>query len=395
MDSNVAIKVKNLTKIYHIYDKPQDRLKEALNPFKKSYHNDFYALNGINFEIRKGETIGIIGENGAGKSTLLKIITGVLTQTMGEVDITGKIASLLELGAGFNSEMTGIENIYLNGTVMGFSSEEMDNRIDAIQKFADINEFIHHPVKMYSSGMFARLAFSVAINIEPDILIVDEALSVGDAAFQRKCFAKMEEIREKGATILFVSHSEGSIISFCDRAIWLNHGEQVLDGAPKIVTGLYLKHSSTAQLNKKNLLLEYQDIMTQESNSVKTVDKKLMNTDEFYNPELQSESEIYYEEKGVKISNVKITTIMGNKVNILKEGNEYIYSYDVDFLNECENLEFGMLIKTKDGIELGGALYPFKDKENHLFNNKKYVVLFKFKCLLNSGEYFFNAGVLK
>ena len=181
---NIAIKVKNLTKLYHLYNKPQDRVKEALNPFKKSYHHDFYAMNDVTFEIKKGETVGIIGKNGAGKSTLLKMITGVLTPTSGEVEVNGKIASLLELGAGFNPEMTGIENIYLNGTIMGFTKEEMDSKVDAILEFADIGEFIYQPVKMYSSGMFARLAFSVAINVEPDALIVDEALSVGDMAFQ-------------------------------------------------------------------------------------------------------------------------------------------------------------------------------------------------------------------
>ena len=177
MDNNMAIKVQGLTKIYHLYDKPQDRLKEALNPFGKSYHHDFYAMNDVSFEIKKGETVGIIGKNGAGKSTLLKMITGVLTPTSGSIETVGKISSLLELGAGFNPDMTGLENIYLNGTLMGFTKEEMETKVDAILEFADIGEFIYQPVKMYSSGMFARLAFSVSIAVEPEILIVDEALA--------------------------------------------------------------------------------------------------------------------------------------------------------------------------------------------------------------------------
>ena len=224
MNNDIAIKVENLTKVYHLYDKPQDRLKEALNPFKKSYHHDFYAMENVSFEIKKGETVGILGRNGAGKSTLLKMITGVLTPTSGSIEVNGKIASLLELGAGFNPEMTGIENIYLNGTLMGFTKEEMDKKIDNIITFADIGEFIYQPAKMYSSGMYARLAFAVSINVEPDILIVDEALSVGDIKFQIKCINKFKELQEKGITILFVSHDIFTVRSFCNKAVWLHNG---------------------------------------------------------------------------------------------------------------------------------------------------------------------------
>lgn len=205
--TDIAISVKHLTKVYKLYNQPIDRLKEALNPFKKSYHKDFYALNDVSFEIKKGETVGIIGKNGAGKSTLLKIITGVLTPTSGSVQVNGKIASLLELGAGFNPDYTGLENIYFQGSLMGYTREEMESKVDDILTFADIGEFIHQPVKTYSSGMFARLAFSVAINVEPDILIVDEALSVGDMAFQAKCFNKFKEFQRLNKTILFVTNS--------------------------------------------------------------------------------------------------------------------------------------------------------------------------------------------
>ena len=187
---DIAIKIKDLTKCYKIYNKPSDRLKESLDPFRKKYHRDFFALNNVCFNVKRGETVGIIGKNGSGKSTLLKLITGVLTPTDGNIIVNGKISALLELGAGFNPEFTGIENIYMNGTIMGFSKVEMDKKLQDIIDFADIGDFINQPVKMYSSGMFARLAFAVAINIEPDILIVDEALSVGDVFFQNKCFKK-------------------------------------------------------------------------------------------------------------------------------------------------------------------------------------------------------------
>lgn len=264
--NDIAIKVKNLTKVYHLYDKPQDRLKEALNPFKKSYHHDFYAMNDVSFEIKKGETVGIIGKNGAGKSTLLKMITGVLTQTSGSIEIDGKIASILELGAGFNPEMTGLENIYLNGTLIGFTKEEMDPKIDVIAKFADIGEFLYQPVKGYSSGMFARLAFAVAINVDAEILIVDEALSVGDMVFQAKCMAKMTSLMEQGVTILFVSHDTHSVRTLCNQAILLHNGQVITTGDVGKVVDQYteMNHCTVAE-NLKEIEIESQsDIITED-----------------------------------------------------------------------------------------------------------------------------------
>jgi len=256
MNDNIAISIQNLTKIYHLYDKPQDRLKEALNPFKKSYHHDFYAMNDVSFEIKKGETVGIVGKNGAGKSTLLKMITGVLTQTSGSIETNGKIASLLELGAGFNPEMTGMENIYLNGTLMGFSKEEMDTKVDAILEFADIGEFIYQPAKIYSSGMFARLAFSVSINVDPDILIIDEALSVGDMRFQLKCMDKFNEFREAGKTILFVTHDINSIKRFCTFSLWINNGQLESIGNTDQITDRYMDFLKIDALKEKEQLAD-------------------------------------------------------------------------------------------------------------------------------------------
>lgn len=225
--SDIAIKIDNLSKVYRLYEKPIDRMKESLSISKKKYSKEHYALKNITFNVRKGESIGIIGKNGSGKSTLLKIITGVLTQSSGEIKVDGKIAALLELGAGFNPEYTGIENIYLNGTMMGYTKEEMEKRVKPIVEFADIGQFINQPVKTYSSGMFARLAFAVAINVEPEILIVDEALSVGDTRFQIKCIDKMKELKENGTTILFVSHATEQVKRFCNRAVWINNGEMM------------------------------------------------------------------------------------------------------------------------------------------------------------------------
>ena len=240
METENMIEIRDLTKVYKIYDKPIDRLKESLSITHKKYSREFYALNGINLKIKKGENIGIIGTNGSGKSTLLKIITGVLSPTSGSVKVKGKISALLELGAGFNPEYTGLENIYLNGTMMGFNREEVEAKIDDILQFADIGDFIHQPVKTYSSGMFARLAFAVAINVEPEILIVDEALSVGDVRFQMKCMNKMKEMMSGGTTVLFVSHDINAIRRFCTKAVWLNNGVMQQVGEVNLVADAYL-----------------------------------------------------------------------------------------------------------------------------------------------------------
>lgn len=242
MSEDWAIKIENLSKVYKIFDKPTDRVKEALNPFRKRYSRDFYALNDVSLTIKKGETVGIIGKNGAGKSTILKIITGVLTPTSGSVQVNGRIASLLELGAGFNPEMTGIENIYMNGTIMGYSKEEMDDRVQDIIDFADIGEFIHQPVKNYSSGMFVRLAFAVAVHVKPDILIVDEALSVGDTQFQIKSISYMKRLFLSGVTVILVSHDLASIKELCNRALYLDNGNIILDDAPKKVVNIYERY---------------------------------------------------------------------------------------------------------------------------------------------------------
>lgn len=236
---DIAIKVDRVSKVYRLYDKPSDRVRDALGLSRKKHYKEHYALNGVSFDIKKGESIGIIGTNGSGKSTILKIITGVLNPTGGKVTVNGRISALLELGAGFNMEYTGIENVYLNGTMCGFTKEEVDARLQDILDFADIGDFVNQPCKTYSSGMFVRLAFAVAINIDPEILIVDEALSVGDVFFQAKCYKKFEEFKEMGKTILFVSHDLSSISKYCDRVILLNKGDKVAEGGPKEMVNLY------------------------------------------------------------------------------------------------------------------------------------------------------------
>lgn len=406
--NDIAIRVENLSKAYKLYQKPVDRLKEALHPLKKKYHKDFYALKDLSFDIKKGETVGIVGKNGSGKSTLLKLITGVTTPNDGKITVNGRISAILELGAGFNPQMTGLENIYLNTSINGMSRQETDSKVAEIIAFAELGEFIHQPVKTYSSGMKARLAFAVSISVEPDILIVDEALSVGDAAFQRKCFAKMEDIRTKGATILFVSHSEASVVALCNRAIWISQGEKILDGTPKLVTGLYLKYIS-GPITKEKIQQEYSKLIDAsvdnthhgnieqnakvESKSVKQEAsvKKQVNLASF-NPSLKPTSTVEYEPKGAQIFDVKVTDLAGKEVNILEHGKQYYYGYRVKVTQPLQQVKLGFLLKQKNGTAIGGGVYPSM-MENIERLNKSINVKFKITVNLAQGEYFFNAGV--
>lgn len=241
MTEDTAIIVKNLSKIYKLYTSPADRLKESLHPLRKIYHHDFFALRDVSLEIKKGESVGIIGKNGSGKSTLLKILSGVLIPTSGTVQVSGKVSALLELGAGFNPELTGVENVYFNGTLMGYTRDEINERLDQILSFADIGEFVYQPIKTYSSGMFVRLAFAVAINVDPEVLIIDEALSVGDMKFQRKCFSRIERFRDDNKTILYVTHALPSVNTLCDTAYLFNDGRLVEHGKASYVTQVFQK----------------------------------------------------------------------------------------------------------------------------------------------------------
>lgn len=404
MSTNIpAILVNGLYKNYQIYERPIDRLKEALHPLKKSYHKKFSALKGLGFSINKGESVAIIGKNGSGKSTLLKIITGVVSPSAGNIQVNGKVAAILELGSGFNPELTGLENIYLNTALNGISRSQAEQQLKSIVEFAELGDFIHQPVKNYSSGMRARLAFAVSIHVEPDILIVDEALSVGDAAFARKCFARMEEIRASGATILFVSHSLSSVITLCNRAIWISQGEQVLDGPPKAVTDLYMKHINKTQIDKGLIATEFQALIEkqeqtdeaepikEQSSSAQITHKTASDTglQDMYNPLLVSKTLLAYDPQGAMIQQPQITTLDGKQANVLVQGRHYIYSYRVSLDEYHAALRCGFAFKTLKGLTAcGGGLKVELTPGTHAFTVK-----FEFICLLHEGSYFLNAGV--
>ncbi len=378
--NDIVIKVQNLTKIYHLYDKPQDRLKEALNPFKKSYHHDFFAMDDVSLEIKKGETVGIIGKNGAGKSTLLKMITGVLTPTQGSIETRGTIASLLELGAGFNPDMTGLENIYLNGTLMGFSKEEMATRVDAILEFADIGEFIYQPVKMYSSGMFARLAFSVSIAVEPDILIVDEALSVGDMAFQMKCFKKFQDFQEQGRTILFVTHGLDTVIRYCNRGVVIDAGKMVFDDSPKLAVDAFKKVLSGNFYEAKNTEEEVSTEVPDEKDQLKEFFDRHVELDTYGN------GKATIVDYGVLDQNHKPSAI-------LDYNSEFKIVMKVKFFESIEDPIFAFTLKDSKGLEITGTNSMMKHILTGTYENGQIAtVTFSQKANLQLGKYALSLG---
>ena len=254
MSSDISIQVEGLSKCYHIYDRPRDRLLQMLRRGNKQYFREFWALHDVSFSVRRGETVGIIGRNGSGKSTLLQMICGTVAPSTGTVSTHGRVAALLELGAGFNAEFTGRENVMLNAAILGFSAQDMQARMADVLEFSELGDFLDQPVKTYSSGMYARLAFSIAIHVDPDILIVDEALSVGDARFVAKCMRRIKEIKEQGTTILFVSHDVGSIRTLCERVVWLDKGRLVEQGEVFPVTGRYMEYMFQDEQTEEELL---------------------------------------------------------------------------------------------------------------------------------------------
>lgn len=377
--SDIAIKVNQLSKMYKLYDKPIDRLKESLGFTRKILYREHYALNDVSFEIKRGETVGIIGTNGSGKSTILKIITGVLNPTKGSVKVNGRISALLELGAGFNMEYTGIQNIYLNGTMMGFTKEEVDKKLDSIIEFADIGEFINQPVKTYSSGMFVRLAFAVAINIEPEILIVDEALSVGDVFFQAKCYKKFEDFKKEGKTILFVSHDLSSIGKYCDRVVLLNKGTKLCEGDPKEIIDVYKKVLVNQLEDDDNNLNEDETITeeTQEWKSLITINPNALD----------------YGSKLAEISDFCIMDNNGVVTNNVFKGKEFIIKMKVVFNEKIQDPIFAFTIKDLKGTELTGTNTMIEKSDVSVVNRGEVKeITFKQKMSLQGGEYLLSLG---
>ncbi len=390
-EKKIAIQVEHLDKVYKLYDKPMDRLKEALGLTRKKKYVEHYALRDVDITIQQGECLGIIGTNGSGKSTILKIITGVLNPTAGNVTVEGRISALLELGAGFNMEYTGIENIYLNGTMIGFSREEIDKKLEDILDFADIGEFVNQPVKTYSSGMFVRLAFAVAINIEPEILIIDEALSVGDVFFQAKCYHKFEEFKKMGKTILFVSHDLSSISKYCDKVVLLNQGRKIGEGTPKemidaykrVLVGQYAENDKEEEEDRKERLLDDPALVaaaTRDKNAAKESGE---------NPKL-----LEYGNKQAEIVEFYITDTKGIRSTAVVKNEEFHICMRVQFHDSVAAPIFAFSFKDVKGTEITGTNTMFEKAylEPAVKGDCKQVT-FTQKMTLQGGEYLLSLGV--
>lgn len=413
-----SIHVEWLSKRYEIYAQPSDRLKQMVLPRlqrrmrrpPRAYFREFWALRDVCFDVKRGETVGIVGRNGSGKSTLLQIICGTLTPTSGTAKVNGRIAALLELGAGFNPEFTGKENVRLSGLLYGLSDEELRERYQSILDFAEIGDFIDQPVKTYSSGMYVRLAFAVAINVSPEILVIDEALSVGDEAFQRKCFARLDTLRDGGTAILFVSHAASTVIELCDRAILLDHGELIAWGTPKFVVSRYHKllysHASKVaevreHIRQESLALQSSELPSQpvRGNDELAGGKNERMSDvqddaSYFDEGMVPRSTVHYESRGALIAQPRIETPQGRRVNVLQPGREYVYVYDVSFEGTAVGVRLGMMIKTIAGTELGGAATaPDCSTGIVVSPGQSLQARFRFRTMLAPGVYFMNAGV--
>ena len=412
-EAEKIISVDQVSKVYRLYDKPIDRLLESISLRKKSYHKDFYALRDISFSVGRGEAVGIIGTNGSGKSTMLKIITGVLSATTGKVESRGSICALLELGAGFNQDYTGIENIYMNGTMMGFSKAEMDEKLPAILEFADIGDFVYQPVKSYSSGMFVRLAFALYISIDPEVLIVDEALSVGDVFFQAKCYHRMDELKRKGTTILMVTHDLGSVMKYCDRVVLFHKGEKVGEGLPGQMVDKYKKILAGKDPHAEQFMEEQNFLGNVDEESADTAvttgagtagTTNTANTAEPASPEagqssqkpvgfmkdhltLNPSSQQYGNGKA-EILDFGVLDKDGRPGNVLLKGEEFSIKERIVFHDDIAAPIFTFTIKDKRGMDLSGTNTLFEGKEiPAVKKGDEYYCTFTQRMNLQGGEY--------
>ncbi|SCZ79764.1 ABC transporter ATP-binding protein [Pseudobutyrivibrio xylanivorans] len=384
--SDYVIEVNNVDKVYKLFDSNKARVADTLGLTRKKNYKEHYALKNMSFAVKQGECVGLIGTNGSGKSTILKIITGVLSPTKGDVRVDGRISALLELGAGFNQEYTGIENIYLNGTMLGYSKEEIDAKLDDILNFADIGDFVFQPVKTYSSGMFVRLAFAVAINIDPEILIVDEALSVGDVFFQAKCYKKFEEFKAAGKTILFVSHDLGAISKYCDRAVLINKGDKVAEGTPKDMIDIYKKIlvGQEPVLSSKVDLADAFGADSQDS---------IVNSDQPGSTNWKSNYQLNpnvneYGDGRASIVDFAVIDDNGNYTNAIMKGSTFTVKSKVHFNTDIENPIFTLTFKTLKGIDVTGTNTMYEKCDVGLCKEgSEYVATFTQKMDMQGGEY--------
>ena len=404
MSSEIAIKVENLSKAYQIYDQPNDRLKQFVMPrlqravgmTPRQYYRDFWALKDVSFEVKKGETVGIIGRNGSGKSTLLQLICGTLNPTCGRIQANGRIAALLELGSGFNPEFTGRENVYMNAAVLGVSREEVDARFNEITAFADIGDFIDQPVKSYSSGMFMRLAFSVSINVSPDILIVDEALAVGDVKFQAKCFERLKRLKDEGTSILLVTHSTEQIVTHCSKAVLLDGGQVCEAGDPKHAVNRYLDmlfgkpKKAEAQDDSKSGSEETPPSLSFPLNDL-DYKNDVFSTRPGYNPH-----EYRWGDGAAKITDYRFVAGGEAYPSAISTGQQVELAVAIRFVRALHRPILGITIKTKEGVTVYGTnteMLDIEEFKSRGAENDMLAARASFVCQLAPGDYFISVGI--
>lgn len=403
MHSDIAISVRNLTKTYRIFAHPGDRIKQTLALGRQRYYREFTALKDVSVDIKKGDFVGIVGRNGSGKSTLLQLVCGILKPTQGSVNVAGRISALLELGAGFNPEFTGRENVFFQGAVLGISKETMSRRFEQIAAFADIGEFIDQPVRVYSSGMYLRLAFATAVNVDPEILVVDEALAVGDAGFRSRCFRRIGELRDSGCTILLVTHDMEQVLKFCNQAILMDDGDVLLVGQPETVAkhalAMLAATSDTRKTVRQELRRSQLTVRDERATvpPLPTVDGEGNSTSvgEAYDPEFKSAAQMSYEPNGALIDAVRILCMSGQRVNQLRSGHRYRSVFQIQFTKDAANVRFAFLIKTAGLVDLGGA-YSAPSPVDGISNvcaGTAVEVEFEFNCVLNPGTYFLSVSL--
>lgn len=405
MPHSTMITVKDLTKSYRLYEKPSDRVKETFHPLRKRYHRVFHALEGVSFEVRAGESVGIVGRNGSGKSTLLQVLAGILKPTHGEVAVEGRTAALLELGHGFHPEFTGRQNIYLAAGILGISHDTVQRRFHEIEAFADIGQFMDQPIKVYSTGMVLRLAFAIQAHVPADILLIDEILAVGDEAFQRKCMNWLEDFQKRGGTILLVSHDMQTIVRQCERCLLLAGGRLILDGAAKPITDFYHRLMYSSGQDYKQLIeraLAVKDAGGMDRLSVgdpPTPMEKPFPSDsgppDAFDPDMPKPPELCYGTGHALITHFGMFNPQGRRVNVLVAGRPYTWIYRVSFEREAEDVHFGMMLKTKEGLDVSGI---HTEQENRVFRRiergTSIEVCFSIRLNVIPGPYFLNAGVM-
>ncbi len=396
----IAIRLQDVSKFYKLYDSKRDRMREAFDVRRRKRHREFYALRGVNLDVARGEILGVVGRNGAGKSTLLKILSGVIQANGGRVEVNGRVSALLELGAGLNPNLDGIQNIYFGGIMMGFSPEQMKRKLDEIVAFADIGEVIRQPLRTYSTGMRARLGFALAVNVDAEILIVDEVLSVGDELFKRKCYAKMETIMSAGCTVIYVTHNHNTVNALCRRAVLLDGGELILAGPPKTVTMQYLRLMNASAQARAGVRRDILDLdrdgerkRAQARAGAEPQPRNVLDREPasglapFCIPELAPRSTVVQRNHEVSLENIQLQTPAGDPVNVLVMGEEYHLSFTVRFGLDAADVGFGVAIKTEKGVKLcngnlGGDCIPL------IRSGQQAAVHFFFTCNLMPGSYF-------